>query len=738
MVNSTRILIMNKYDHTKIEKKWQGEWEKHSLYKALNNEKNKKYVLDMFPYPSGASMHVGHLEGYVGTDILSRFYRMNGFSVLHPMGWDAFGLPAENYAIKTGIHPDKSTHDNIKTFKRQLESAGLSYDWSREIDTSRPEFYKWTQWIFIQMFKAGLAYKKKAPVNWCPKDETVLADEQVVDGKCERCDTPVIQKELDQWFLKITDYADRLISGLDKIDWLPEVKRQQINWIGRSEGSIIKFDDIEVFTTRSETINSATFIAVAGKEDKFTGSYVKNPASGERIPVWEASYVLSDYGTGAIMGVPGYNKYDASFAKKHKIDIVKKPFTKESFGEKKVSYHLRDWLISRQRYWGCPIPMIYCEKHGWLPVSESELPFLLPSDVDFLPHGESPIARSMEFQKGVICPKCGKNARREVDTMDTYVDSSWYFLRFCDPKNNKEFASKEKIIPVDEYVGGGHVVQHLLFARFFWKFLYDADFIGKSLGDEPFLKLRAPGWILGSDSRKMSKRWNNVITPDEIIPKFGADTLRVYEMFMGPFDVMKPWSTAGVEGASRFLGRVWRLFMTKSTLEEFIRPPSEEDFAPEVDVVRSKLHQTIKKVTEDITQMKFNTAISALMELVNVFYEYRVSSREYLKPLALLLAPFAPHMAEELWVGVLGEHFSVHKASWPRHDANLVKVEQLVIVIQVNGKVRSTLQVESGVSNLESRVIKLAKEDKKVSKWLDGRVVKKTVFVPGKLVNFVV
>jgi leucyl-tRNA synthetase len=719
----------DKYNHTLIEKKWQERWAKEDVYKTPKDSKKKqKYVLDMFPYPSGASMHVGHLEGYVGTDILSRYYRMKGEPVLHPMGWDAFGLPAENYAIKTGIHPDKSTHENIKIFKRQLESSGMSYDWSKEIDTSSPEFYKWTQWLFIQMFKKGLAYKKISPVNWCPKDETVLANEQVIDGKCERCDTEVIQKDLDQWFLKITDYADRLISGLDNIDWLEEVKIQQKNWIGRSEGRIIKFDDyagetLEVFTTRPETLNSVTFLAIASKENKFTGKYVLNPLNNEKIPVWEADYVVSDYGTGAVMGVPAYDERDMEFAKKHKIDIVKRDFTDKILGEKKVNYHIRDWLISRQRYWGCPIPMIYCKDCGWNPVPESELPVLLPTDVDFLPHGQSPIATSKTFQVDVQCPKCGKEARREVDTMDTYVDSSWYFMRFCDPKNDKEFASKDKIVPIDDYVGGGHVVQHLLFARFFWKFLYDQGYIDKSKGDEPFLKLRAPGWILGPDSRKMSKRWGNVVTPDDIIPKFGADTLRVYEMFMGPFDVMKPWSTSGVEGSNRFLGRVWRLFD-----QEFKEKSS--------DMVLTKLHQTIKKVGEDIQEYKFNTAISALMQLVNIMYDGG-ADKESLKTLVQLIAPFAPHMAEELWVEVLGQPFSVHTSSWPTYDEKYLEVDEVTMIVQINGTVRGQFTVHSSQFTNQGEIEKLAKNNENIKKYLANKTIKKTIFVPGKLINFV-
>ncbi|MGA3292319.1 MAG: class I tRNA ligase family protein [Candidatus Microgenomates bacterium] len=731
-----------KYNHTLIEKKWQDRWAKDELYQASDAASHqKKYILDMFPYPSGSTMHVGHLEGYVGTDILSRYFRMNGRNVFHPMGWDAFGLPAENYAIKTGINPDKSTHENIKTFKRQLEISGMSYDWSREIDTSSPEFYKWTQWLFIELYKKGLAYKKKSPVNWCPKDETVLANEQVVDGRCERCDTKVIQKELDQWFFKITDYADRLISGLDSIDWPEDVKIQQKNWIGRSEGRTIEFEidgsekKIKVFTTCPDTLNSATFLAVASKENKdskekmgkFTGEYAVNPLNGEKLPIWETNYVDSSYGTGAIMGVPAYDERDKEFAGKYHIDIVERPFTDKILGEKTIHYHLRDWLISRQRYWGCPIPMIYCQDCGWQPTLESYLPVLLPKDVDFLPHGESPIARSKTFQEGVKCPKCGKAARREVDTMDTYVDSSWYFIRFADPNNKKEFAGQENIkkwLPVDDYIGGGHVVQHLLFARFFWKVLFDAGLIDKSLGEEPFLKLRAPGWVLGTDGRKMSKRWGNVVTPDEIIPKFGADTLRVYEMFMGPFDLMKPWSITGVEGAYRFLGKVWRLFNEK---------PKEK---PDSEVLY-KLHQTIKKVTNDIENYKFNTAISSLMELTNTLIEHG-ADKETLKTLCLLIAPFAPHLSEEVWVEILGQPFSVHKATWPEYDNSLIVSDIVTVVVQVNGKIRETMDLDAKVVGNQSEVEKKARENEKISKWFSGSEIKKVIFVPGKLINFVI
>ncbi len=756
----------NVYDHSAVEKKWTEKWKETGIYKTPDSQdrSKKKFVLDMFPYPSGATMHVGHLEGYIGTDILSRYLRMNSFSVLHPMGWDAFGLPAENYAIKTGIPPEESTHKNIETFKRQLNISGLSYDWSREIDTSSPEFYKWTQWLFLLMYKRGLAYKKKAAVNWCPKDETVLANEQVIDGKCERCDTEVIQKELDQWFFKITDYADRLISGLDSIDWLPEVKVQQKNWIGKSEGMRIKFGDIEVFTTRPDTLEGATFIAVSQnhplldkkydfktdtkeKEGKFTGKYATNPLTGKEIPVWAVNYVDLNYGTGAIMGVPAHDERDREFATKYQIDIVDmkpdstlwKRIEKEGWGKKEINYHLRDWLISRQRYWGAPIPMIYCEKCKWQPVPEEDLPIKLPTDVDFLPHGESPIARSKSFQEGVTCPNCGSAARREVDTMDTFVDSSWYFIRFVDPNNEEVFADAKKMeewLPVDIYVGGGHVVQHLLFARFFWKVIFDAGLIDKSLGEEPFLVLRAPGWILGPDSRKMSKRWGNVITPDDIIPKFGADVLRLYEMFMGPFDMVKPWSISGVDGMHRFVNRIWGIF------EQY------RDHAKSDEKVDIKMQQTIKKVTNDIENLRYNTAISSLMEYTNVI-KAKGTSRDNLRVLILLLAPFAPFLAEELWER-LGEKYSVHSSEWPKYDENKLVQDSITIVVMVDGKPRDQFSISNlpaqpaggpdcagrQFSNKEE-IIAEAKKREKVKKWIEGKEIRDTIFVPGRLLNFV-
>ncbi len=841
-------MTVKKYNPSEIEPKWQKEWENAGIYATPKVAKSKKYILDMFPYPSGASMHVGHLEGYVGTDIISRYERMKGNVVLHPMGWDAFGLPAENYAVKTGIHPQESTHKNIETFKRQLSITGLSYDWDREIDTSSPEFYKWTQWLFALMYKRGLAYKKEADVNWCPSCETVLANEQVVDGRCERCDTEVVQKKLSQWFLKITNYSDRLISGLTQIDWLEEVKVQQKNWIGKSEGLIFTAPvkdsklKIQTFSAHFEAFCADTFVVIApdhpfletllegvvnkeeilkfckkliekrqkrgvveGKESEgiFSGRYIVDPVGNGDLPIWVASYALKDYGTG-IVKCSAHDERDFRFAKKYGIRLKPVLFPKRAKHRKKIEnleecfidmvngyltepvelqgrragdvrqevikyvvknklakpvtkYHLRDWLISRQRYWGAPIPMVYCDKcaergkgerddmPGWYLVPEDELPVILPKDVDFRPTGESPLARSKTFQKGAICPGCGVKAKREVDTMDTYVDSSWYFIRFTDPQNDREFASQKAIkqwLPVDTYVGGGHVVQHLLFARFFWKVLFDAGLIDKTLGDEPFLKLRAPGWILGPDSRKMSKRWNNVVTPDDIIPKYGADTLRMYEMFMGPFEAMKPWSLTGVEGMWRFVNRVWRIV---TEYHDIVLTDADDTR----DILRAR-HKLVQTITKDIEELHFNTAIASLMEFVNLLQDKaqgkvrRVGTSkvrcaewdEALRTLVLLLAPFAPHMTEELWQNVLDQKGAVHLAPWPTFATELATELIQEIPVQVNGKLRGTVQIDNSEADKQSIIEAKARALDGVSRYLTGKV-KKVVFVPGRLINFV-
>ncbi|OHA10885.1 MAG: hypothetical protein A3H71_00030 [Candidatus Sungbacteria bacterium RIFCSPLOWO2_02_FULL_48_13b] len=982
---------MTKYDHRKIEKKWQERWAKDKLYATPENPKKKHYVLDMFPYPSGAGLHVGHPEGYTATDIYSRYMRMNGHDVLHPMGWDAFGLPAENYAIKEGIHPAKTTATNIKRFREQIQSLGLSYDWEREVNTSDPQYYKWTQWLFLKFYEKGLAYRKEAKVNWCPKDQTVLANEQVVNGKCERCGSEVTQKLLPQWFLKITNYADELLSSLDKIDWPEPIKLMQQNWIGRSEGAEIDFsiadpgakrlvllhgkggsprsnflpglkkeleargyeveapqmpgadepDDVEqrdyvlehcqfdenttvlghsfgglvalrvletgvkvnrvilvgapfsgkyldgksrptvtaairrgfdfdkikknarsftalydthdnviptsegeafaeklsanlvkveakephfssvdeptvsvlcsssikVFTTRPDTVFGATYMVLApehplvpelgarisnlGEVKKYieqakkktelqrtalekvkTGVELRgvkaiNTATNEEIPIWIADYVLMGYGTGAIMAVPAHDERDFAFAKKYDLQIrevvaggdtkkeaytqdgilinsgkyddlnsvvARKKITKD-LGKARVQYKLRDWLISRQRYWGAPIPVVHCEDCGIQPVAEAELPVELPTDVDFRPTGESPLVRSKTFHDGVKCPNCKRPARRDTDTMDTFVDSSWYWIRYTDPLNAKVFADKkeiEKWTPVDTYVGGAeHAVLHLLYSRFFCKVLRD---LGYLKFDEPFLKLRNQGLILGPDGQKMSKSKGNVINPDDVVDEFGADSMRMYEMFMGPLEDTKPWSTDGIKGIRRFLEKVWRLFEAtgEGTVSAASHGAREASLKKEIE---SLLHKTIKKVQEDIEAFKFNTAISALMIFAN---ELSAGSDSVRKPnietFLKILAPFAPHLAEELW-DKLGHERSIHLESWPEYDDKLVKEDTLKVAVQVNGKHRGTVEVASGAS--ESQVKKLASEDENVKRHLGGKKPKKVIYVKGKIINFV-
>ncbi|MDP1743926.1 MAG: leucine--tRNA ligase [Candidatus Amesbacteria bacterium] len=719
---------MANFDHKEIEAKWSKIWDDTNLYKTPEKiaSKGKKYVLGMWPYPSGAGLHVGHVEVFAATDIYSRYLRMNGYSVIHPMGWDSFGLPAENYAIKTGIHPSIQTQKSIVVFKNQMERIGLAYDWERELNASDPEYYKWTQWIFIQLFKKGLAYKAKAPVNWCPSCETVLANEQVVDEKCERCDSVVTQRLMEQWFFKITDYAQRLLDGLNIIDWPASTKAMQRNWIGRKEGHKIKFDDIEVFTTRIDTLHGASFIAIANdSQEGFVGKYVTNPATGKKIPVWRADYVLDTYGTGAVMGVPAHDERDLAFAKKYNLEIIQmQPDpTMEKYGQKKVQYRLRDWLISRQRYWGTPIPMVNCEICGWQPVPEDQLPVKLPTDVDFRPTGESPITRSKTFQKGVICPKCGKSAKREVDTMDTFVDSSWYFLRFCDPTNLNAIFSKDKVkawTPVDLYIGGDHATTHLIFARFINMFLYDIKLVSVP---EPFVKFYKNGHVLGEDNRKMSKRWGNIVNPLEIVDKFGADSLRLYEMFMGPLDMAKVWNTSGVEGVYRFLNRLYRKFETTFNLDG------------DIGSLNKITNQLIGRVTRDIENMTFNTGIAAMMETFNKMSDATGNWRLAWRQFTLVLAPFAPYLAEEMWQK-LGHTDSVHSQRWPEYDPAMVIDEKITMVVQINGKVREKFELDSGEAG-EDKIKQLALESAKVQNYLKGASYR-TIFVPCKLINFIV
>lgn len=810
-----------KYNPQKFEKKWLEKWFKDKIYQAPDNPSSdeKVYCLDMFPYPSGSGLHVGHVEGYTTTDIYSRYLRMRGKAVLHPMGWDAFGLPAENYAIKTQVHPEITTDQAAQTFKSQMKRLGWSYDWSREIQTSKSDYYRWTQWFFLLLYKNGLAYKKQARVNWCPNCQTVLANEQVVSsGVCERCGTKVIQKNLKQWFFKITDFIEDqtvgsqktkgLLSGLKDIDWPQSTKLAQENWIGRSEGANVKFaikgkqskkESLEVFTTRPDTLFGCTFLVLnpehrlidefadsienlstiknyqeaAKKKNELertdlakekTGIEIKgvraiNPVNRKEMPIFVADYVLANYGSGAIMAVPAHDERDYGFAKKYNLEIIevvlggeieKQAFCedglainsnflnnlptpeakvkmiiwlkKNHLGQKTVNYRLRDWLISRQRYWGAPIPIIYCDHCGEVPVPESDLPVELPRDVDFKPQGQSPLVRSKQFHQ-VKCPNCQKDARRESDTMDTFVCSSWYFFRFADPKNSQEFASREQIqkwLPVDIYVGGAeHAILHLLYARFMTKVLQKYGYIEFN---EPFIKLRHIGLILGEDNSKMSKSRGNIVNPDDIIQTHGADAIRLYEMFMGPLEDPKPWDTKGITGIDRFLDKVWQL-----------QKKVDSDYR-DLKLINQLRYQTIKKVTDDIEEFKFNTAIAQLMIFVNGLTREEKISRAIFTDLLKILAPFAPFITEELWQQI-GEKYSIHQTSWPAVDESFNQDTKITLAVQVNGKIRGTIQVKAGT--LEKTVIAAIQKEPKINKYLTGKI-QKTIFVPNKIINLIV
>ncbi len=939
--------MTNKFNPTEFESKWIQKWEETQVYKTSEeaDPENKFYCLDMFPYPSGSGLHVGHPHGYLGTDVISRFMRMKGKAVLHPMGFDAFGLPAENFAIKTGTPPQETTDKSIAMFKSQIENIGLSYDWSRELSTHDPAYYKWTQWLFLLLFKNGYAYKKAAPVNWCPKDQTVLANEQVVDGKCERCDTEVVQRNMEQWFFKITAFSDRLIEDLGKIDWPESTKLGQINWIGRSEGTRVKFeirnsksenkDHLEIFTTRIDTIFGATFMVIAPEhpmiqkykdqitnykevEDYINATKLKtelerqtnkdktgvkiegvnaiNPFNNVEVPIFVADYVLMGYGTGAIMAVPAHDERDGEFALKNNLEIknvispkkakymgyVKRDWSnnfdkfvagleainasfrtktdneviflfdednvdkfveiasesvrgkrawhdvlseneavvifgqddndqslvdinhipkffedervwtkmknfeegvrgfkslwdmlyasdykekifftdygvltnsgdfsdltseeaakkmqawliENNLGEAKITYRLRDWLVSRQRYWGAPIPIVYCEKcksegkgekedmPGLYSVPEDQLPVILPTDVNFLPTGESPIAMSKAFNEGVKCPNCGGQATREADTMDTFVDSSWYFFRYADVNNDKAFASKEKMqqwLPVDLYVGGAeHTVLHLLYSRFFTKVLFDLGYISF---DEPFKKLRHQGTILAPDGRKMSKRWGNVINPDDEIEKYGADTLRVYEMFMGPFPDSKPWNTKGEVGVYRFMVKVWEL-SSKIAKEDNIEQ-------------KRQFNKIVKKVTYDIENLSFNTAVAKFMEFTNYLSKEEKVSQKVWENFLKLLAPFAPFISEELW-SKLGNAYSIHQQTWPEYDEALIQDDTVKIAVQINGKVRSTIEIDFDTE--EKDAVERAMADENIKKYVQSEP-KKVIFVKNKILNIII
>lgn len=791
------------YKHSEIEPKWQKIWEDQDVFKSnLDKNKPKFYILDMFPYPSSTGLHVGHPEGYTATDIVTRYKRAKGFNVLHPMGWDAFGLPAEQYAIKTGVHPEVTTQKAIDSFRRQLKSLGFSYDWSREVSTADPQYFKWTQWIFLKLYEKGLAYQKEVPVNWCPALKTVLANEEVIDGKSERGGHPVIKIPMKQWMLKITSYAERLLADLDKVDWPERTKEGQRNWIGKSEGAQIVFsvidseEQIEVFTTRPDTIFGATFIVLAPEhpivkkisiqkskvekyiqetasrsdidrqvaKDKtgvFTGTYVLNPFTHKQIPIWVADYVMMGYGTGAIMAVPGHDERDFAFAKKFDLPIIRviqndgnlpydgdgkminsdfldgiknkneaikkviDEIQKRKIGSGTTQYKLRDWLFSRQRFWGEPFPIVHFPNNEIHTVPLDELPVLLPKIADYEPSdkAESPLARNTEWLNH-------NGGRRETDTMPGSAGSSWYFLRYTDPQNSKEpfsYEAQKYWMPVDLYIGGAeHTVGHLLYSRFWQKVLFD---IGLVTHDEPFKKLIHQGMILGADGEKMSKSRGNVINPDIVIEKHGADALRMYEMFMGPLDRDKPWSDQGIEGVRRFLDRVWRLYFDESQntlvkLTDQLSPSTEK-----------LLHKTIKKVTDDIESLCFNTAISQMMILTNELYKTNERPTELLKTLAQLLMPFAPHLAEEMW-HALGGKGLVSMSSWPQYNPALCEDETIEMGVQVLGKTRGNIQISKTATQEEALAV--AQKIKAIENALYGKKITKVIYKPGKILNIIV
>ncbi len=818
------------YNPQEIESKWQKKWEEVELYKAVDFDKKPKFfALIEFPYPSGAGLHVGHTRSWSAMDAYSRKKRMSGFNVLYPMGWDAFGLPAENYALKNKLHPSVTTAQNIAVFKRQIKSLGLSFDWSREINTSDPKYYKWTQWIFLKLLENGLAYRAETPVNWCPACKTTLADEEVLaDSTHERCGKPTEKRQQKQWLFKITKYAQRLLDDLNLIDFSPKIRIQQENWIGKSEGIVIDYPligsdkIISCYSTRPDTNFGATFVVMAPEhplvfelttaenkplveqyikqakikpeierenleKDKtgvFTGKYVLNRLTNKEMPVWVADFAILSAGTGIVVGVPAHDKRDWQFAKKYNLaitpvvkpsdgdwDFDKGPFidideaiifnssfldglpalkakdkiidylVTKGWGKRAVNYHLRDWVFSRQHYWGEPIPIIYCEKCGIVSVPEKDLPVGLPYVEKYEPSGtgESPLANIKDWVN-TKCPQCNGPARRETDTMPNWGGSNWYYLAYliadklgaksvkrkAQNENNIFDECKERIkywMPVDIYQGGfEHITLHLLYSRFIYKFLYD---IGVAPGPEPYAKRRSHGIVLGPDNRKMSKSFGNVVNPDEIVAKYGADTLRLYEMFMGPFDQQISWSEKSLQGCFRFLNRTWQLF------ENNVRKEKTPD------KTLRKLHQTIKKVGEDIEELKFNTMVACLMEFIN---EWQTSflSKEDAALFARVLAPCAPHFSEEVWCEVFKNKFSVHQQEWPKYDESLIIEETTTVIIQVNGKVRGELKVQSEKSKEQSVIEELAKKDSRAAKYLEGKEIKKVIFVPGKLINFVI
>ena len=803
--------MANIYDYSSIEKKWQQVWDDNHKKKKKNDYTLPKFFgLVEFPYPSGQGLHVGHPRSYTAIDIVSRKKRLQGFNVLYPMGWDAFGLPTENFAIKNHIHPAIVTENNIANFKKQLKSLGFSFDWSREINTTDPSYYKWTQWIFLQLFKEGLAYKKEMSVNWCTSCKCVLANEEVVNGVCERCGSEVIQKEKSQWMLKITEYAEKLLEGLNDVDFIDRVKTQQRNWIGRSYGTQVTFnttigDTFEIFTTRADTLFGATYMVMspehpllkkwadsienydevvayqeqsAKKSDfertelakdktgvKLLGVKAINPVNNTEIPIFISDYVLISYGTGAIMAVPAHDTRDWEFAKKFDLpiievvaggeDVQKAAFTdcatgvlvnsdflnglsveeakkkiqewltEKGIGSVKTNYKLRDWVFSRQRYWGEPIPMVYCEKCGYVPLPESELPLLLPNVESYEPtdNGESPLAKMTEWVN-TTCPHCGAPAKRETDTMPQWAGSSWYFLRYCDPHNDKEFASKEALdywCPVDWYNGGmEHTTLHLLYSRFWHKFLYDIDAVPNA---EPYAKRTSHGMILGENGEKMSKSRGNVVNPDEIVRDYGADTMRVYEMFIGDFEKAAPWSMSSIKGSKRFLDKVW-------AMQDIVT--DETGYRANIE---AEMHRTIKKVTEDIEGLKMNTAIAALMSLMNTINATGAVTKDEFRTFIILLNPFAPHITEELWE-LCGFDGMLNQTEWPKFDEAKCVDATVEIVVQVNGKIRARLNVAADISAADA--IALAKAEDAIVNEISGKTVVKELYVPKKLVNIVV
>ena len=804
---------MSSYNFKEVEKKWQNKWEKEGTFNAKDDYTMKKwYGLIEFPYPSGQGLHVGHPRSYTALDIIARKRRLEGYNVLYPIGFDAFGLPAENYAIKTNIHPRVVTAQNIEHFKEQLKSIGFSFDWSREVNTTEPDYYKWSQWIFIQLFKNGLAYKATMPINYCTGCKVGLANEEVVNGVCERCGSPVVQKEKSQWMLKITDYAERLLNDLDDINYLDKIKTQQRNWIGKSEGAEVKFqiansnEYLEVYTTRPDTMFGATYMVVAPEHpiisklaDKIsnmdeiikykeeaarksdferteiekdkTGVEIKgimaiNPADGKEIPIWISDYVLITYGTGAIMAVPAHDERDFAFATKFGLPIKQVITNKENnvsietsaysdksdgylinsdflnglsvneaiskmikfledknIGTKKVNYKLRDWVFSRQRYWGEPIPMVYCDKCGWLPLDEKDLPLVLPEVDEFKPgeNGESPLAALNDWIN-TTCPHCGGAAKRETDTMPQWAGSSWYFLRYIDAHNDKEFASKEALnywLPIDWYNGGmEHTTLHLLYSRFWHKFLYD---IGKVPTKEPYAKRTSHGMILGGNGEKMSKSKGNVVNPDDIVNEFGADAFRTYEMFIGPFDQSTPWSMESLRGCSKFLDRVWNL-------QSFL--VDGDSYSPEFDKMMNK---AVKKISSDFEEMKFNTAVATLMTMVNEFYRLKRINKAEFNTFLILLNPIAPHVTEEIY-SLIGNDRTIAESSWPTYDETKTIDDEIEIPIQINGKLKDTVII---IKDSEENIVKQLVHDK-ISDILDGKNIVKEIYVNNKIYNIVV